>query len=306
MRNALVDQARHYEMVTRAIEFIRQHARRQPSLNDIAEHIGLSEFHLQRIFTQWAGISPKRFLQFVTKEYAKQALRRSEDLLATSLASGLSGPGRLHDLMVSCEAMSPGEIKTCGAGLHIRFGIAPTPFGHALIAWTPRGICHLGFVDDAGTEPAVACLKQDWPAAAFSKDQHHAEQLAADMFKPHGAAQPLHLLLRGTNFQLKVWEALIAIAPGEVVSYTQLGQRMGMPDARRSIGTAIGKNRIAVLIPCHRVIRDSGDISGYRWGAERKVALLAREGVQAEHAKRGESFSTDSRVGANAVDKDRG
>ena len=282
MRNTLVDQARQYEMVARAITFIRSNARRQPSLKDISDSIGLSEYHLQRLFSEWAGISPKRFLQFVTKEYAKDALRRSGDLLATTLGAGLSSPGRLHDLLVTCEAMSPGEIKSLAAGLQIRYGDVSSPFGNALIAWTQRGICHLGFVEQDGLAEALTCLKQDWPAASFVHDQQGALQLEAEIFSAKSSTQPLHLLLRGTNFQIKVWEALIAIAPGEVVSYSQLGHKMGLPKARRSIGTAIGKNNIALLIPCHRVIRETGETGSYRWGSDRKAALLAWEGVQAE------------------------
>ncbi len=281
MRNPVADQARQYETVARAIAFIRSHARRQPTLNEISDSLGLSEFHLQRMFSEWAGVSPKRFLQYVTKQYAKQALRESADVLSVTLDTGLSSPGRLHDLMVTCEAMSPGEIKTGGAGLEIGFGEAPTPFGNALIAWTPRGICHLGFVEGAAMAHAVAGLQQDWPAAALVQDRQRALQLAAEIFHAGPSTQALHLMLRGTNFQIKVWEALISVAPGEMVSYTQLAQRAGIPKARRSVATAIAKNSIALLIPCHRVIRESGEIGGYRWGSDRKAALLAWEAVQA-------------------------
>ncbi len=281
MRNPVADQARQYETVARAIAFIRSHARRQPTLNEISDSLGLSEFHLQRMFSEWAGVSPKRFLQYVTKQYAKQALRESADVLSVTLDTGLSSPGRLHDLMVTCEAMSPGEIKTGGAGLEIGFGEAPTPFGNALIAWTPRGICHLGFVEGAAMAHAVAGLQQDWPAAALVQDRQRALQLAAEIFHAGPSTQALHLMLRGTNFQIKVWEALISVAPGEMVSYTQLAQRAGIPKARRSVATAIAKNSIALLIPCHRVIRESGEIGGYRWGSDRKAALLAWEAAQA-------------------------
>jgi len=280
MRDALADQARQYELVERAIQFIRGHAKRQPSLAEISDSLGLSEFHLQKIFSEWAGVSPKRFLQYVTKECAKQALRRSEDLLSVTMEAGLSSPGRLHDLMVTCEAMSPGEIKSLGGGLEIRFGITPTPFGYALIAWTRRGICHLWFVEDGQSENAVDDLKQSWPTATFVHDPHGAYKLAATIFTASATTQPLHLMLRGSNFQIKVWEALIRIAPGEIVSYSQVAHMAGMPKASRSVGTAIGKNNIALLIPCHRVIRESGEIGCYRWGLGRKSALLAREGAQ--------------------------
>lgn len=282
MRDTLADQARQYELVARAIGFIRSNARHQPSLVEISENLGLSEFHLQRIFSEWAGVSPKRFLQHVTKEYAKQALRSSKDVLSVTMDAGLSSPGRLHDLMVTCEAMSPGEIKSMGAGLAIGFGETPTPFGNALIAWTERGICHFWFVEDGASADAVMALKQNWPTATLVHDQQGVYKLAATIFNSSTSTQPLHLMLRGTNFQLKVWEALISVAPGEIVSYSQLAHMARMPKARRSVGTAIGKNNIALLIPCHRVIRESGEIGCYRWGLGRKAALLAREGAQSE------------------------
>ncbi len=280
MRDVMADQARQYEIVARAIKFIHSQAHNQPTLGEISIYCGLSEFHLQRVFSEWAGVSPERFLQYVTKEYAKQALRNSEDILSVTLGSGLSSPGRLHDLMVSCEAMSPGEIKAMGAGLEIGFGNAPTPFGNALIAWTKRGICHLGFVDGDDSENAETSLRHDWIGASFIKDQQYALQIADKVFNSPQSNQPLHLLLRGTNFQVKVWEALISVPPGKVVSYTQLAKKAGTPKACRSVGTAIGKNNIALLIPCHRVIRETGEIGGYRWGTGRKVALLALEGMQ--------------------------
>jgi len=282
MRDTLIDQARQYEMVARAIEFIRSHAKRQPSLAEISENLGLSEFHLQKIFSEWAGVSPKRFLQFVTKEYAKKALQDSKDLLSVTMEAGLSSPGRLHDLMVTCEAMSPGEIKRMGAGLEISFGETPTPFGNALIAWTQRGICHFWFVAEGDSERAKSDLKQSWPTAIFVHDQQGVYKLASTIFNASSSAQPLHLMLRGSNFQIKVWEALMRVAPGEVVSYSQVARMVGMPEASRSVGTAIGKNNIALLIPCHRVIRESGEVGGYRWCLRRKTALIAREGAQAE------------------------
>ncbi len=280
MHNAIEDQGTQYATVARAIAFIRSHARRQPSLKEISDSLGLSEFHLQRVFSEWAGVSPKRFLQYVTKEYAKQALHNSADLLSVTLEAGLSSPGRLHDLMVSCEAMSPGEIKSLGAGIEIRFGAALTPFGDALIAWTERGICHVAFMEEDTKASAVLALKKEWPAATFLQDQPRAIQLAAKIFSATSSGQPLHLMLRGTNFQIKVWEALLSVAPGELVSYSQLAHRVGAPKAQRSVGSAVGKNNIALLIPCHRVIRETGEISSYRWGAERKVALIAWEAAR--------------------------
>lgn len=280
MRNTITDQARHYQQVACAIAYLRQHVRSQPSLSELAHHLGMSEFHLQRLFSEWAGVSPKRFLQYLTKQYAKQALRSSADILSVALESGLSGSGRLHDLMVTCEAMSPGEIKRGGAGLTIQHGTAPTPFGDALMAWTPRGICHIGFVQAADPTDALAALKQDWPAAVFVQDQAHARQLAGTLFNTATPTQPLHLMLRGSNFQIKVWEALLDVAAGSTVSYSQLAKQLDMPGAQRAVGSAIAKNRIALLIPCHRVIRESGDSGHYHWGDDRKAALLAWEAAR--------------------------
>lgn len=285
MRNALADQERQYQAVARAIGFIRSNARRQPALDEIANSLGISEFHLQRIFSEWAGVSPKRFLQYLTKEYAREALRNAEDLLSVTSGTGLSGPGRLHDLMVTCEAMSPGEIKSLGANLRIGFGEAATPFGNALFAWTQRGVCHLGFVEDGASESAVGGLRQEWPNATFMHNQRRARQLAAEIFSGSTVGRPLHLMLRGTNFQIKVWEALISVASSEIVSYSQLAKMAGAPEACRAVGSAIGKNNIALLIPCHRVIRESGEIGGYRWGSDRKAALLAWEAAKSGPTK---------------------
>lgn len=262
----------HYSLVARAIDYIRTHAEQQPGLGDIAAAVGLSEHHLQRVFSEWAGVSPKRFLQYLSKERALQALQQSSDVLAASLAAGLSSPGRLHDLMVSCEAMTPGEIRHQGAGLRIAYGTAVTPFGPALIAWTERGICHLAFAP-ATSEELVAI----WPRATLHEDQCGAEALVAQIFPTTPQAGKLHLLLRGTNFQIKVWEALIRISPGELRSYSQLAATIGSPKAQRAVGSALAANAVAYLIPCHRVIRESGDIGQYRWGSERKQAMLGYE-----------------------------
>jgi AraC family transcriptional regulator of adaptative response/methylated-DNA-[protein]-cysteine methyltransferase len=268
--------ARHYAVVSRAIEFIRDHAQRQPSLAEIADAVHLSEFHLQRVFAAWAGISPKRFLQYLTKESAKKALRDCTDVLSVSAATGLSGGGRLHDLMVSCEAMTPGEIQAGGRGVVVGYGCAPTPFGQALLGWTPRGICHLSFTDDAPA-PRIAELAALWPAASLTADDVAAVRLARTIFLRPLRRGRVHLVLRGTNFQIKVWEALIAIEPAQRVSYKQLALVSGMPQAQRAVGGALAANHIAYLIPCHRVIRESGDIGNYRWGACRKAAMLGWE-----------------------------
>jgi AraC family transcriptional regulator of adaptative response/methylated-DNA-[protein]-cysteine methyltransferase len=278
------DCRRHYAIVARAIGFIRANSRRQPALAEVAAAVHLSEYHLQRVFAAWAGISPKRFLQYLTKEYAKQALHDCDDLLSVSAAVGLSGGGRLHDLMVSCEAMTPGEIKAGGRGVEVGCGHATTPFGDALIGWTPRGICHLAFCSG---DPAadIAQLAAQWPAANLIADDTEAARLAASIFHTGQRSGRLHLVLRGTNFQIKVWEALIGIEPSQRISYGRLAAMAGSPQAQRAAGSALAANNIAYLIPCHRVIRESGDIGNYRWGPGRKAAMLAWEAAQATAAQ---------------------
>lgn len=272
---------RQYAVVARAIAYLRDNAARQPTLAELARAVHLSEFHLQRVFAQWAGISPKRFLQYLTKEYACQALRAAQDVLSVAQASGLSGPGRLHDLMVSCEAMTPGEIRRGGAGVALGWGQGDTPFGEALLAWTPRGVCYLAFLDGDAAQRYQE-LRAAWPAAQLQADEREAQRLLAQVFPATPQPGRLHLLLRGTNFQLKVWEALLRLPPGHRVSYTQLAGLAGAPKAQRAVGSALAANQIGYLIPCHRVIREGGDSGHYRWGSERKAAMLAWEAGRAE------------------------
>ncbi len=267
---------RQYAVVAQAIRYLRENALQQPTLAELADAVHLSEHHLQRVFAAWAGISPKRFLQYLTKASALQALREAQDVLSVAQASGLSGSSRLHDLMVSCEAMSPGEVKSGGAGVTLGWGQADTPFGTALAGWTARGLCYLAFLDgDVALRHQE--LRAAWPAAQLVCDDREAQRLMDQVFP--GTPQPgrLHLLLRGTNFQLKVWEALLRLPPGRRVSYTQLAGLAGAPRAQRAVGSALAANPIAYLIPCHRVIRESGDSGQYRWGGERKAAMLAWE-----------------------------
>lgn len=270
-----------YDTVAAAIRFVRAQARRQPSLGEVAAHVGLSPAHLQRTFSAWAGISPKRFLQFLTKEHARALLRQSRDVLAASLESGLSGPGRLHDLMVACEALTPGEIGALGEGLTLRFGFAATPLGAVIVAVSTRGVCHLQFVEAGGEGAAEAVLRDEWPKAAFWRDDAAAAEVAVRMFAGAADARPLSLLLRGTNFQIKVWEALLRIPPGCVLSYGDLAAGIGQPRAQRAVGSALARNCLAVFVPCHRVLREGGEIGDYRWGSERKCALLACEAANA-------------------------
>jgi len=268
-----------YLRIEQAILYLETHYKDQPSLEELAANIGLSEYHFQRIFTRWAGVSPKRFLQFLTKEGAKELLDRSENLLDTTHQIGLSSLGRLHDLFVNTEAVSPGEYKSRGEGVTIRYGIHPTPFGKCLIATTDRGICHLGFVQTSEGD-AIDNLVSDWKQATMIEDFKVTSHLIKPIFELQYGVQrsePLRIYLRGTNFQLKVWEALLQIPAGTATTYEGIAERIGKPSATRAVGTAIGHNPIAVLIPCHRVIRKVGDFGNYRYGALRKKALLVRE-----------------------------
>lgn len=266
-----------YQLIEKAICFIEANARRQPELDEVAAAVGLSESHLQRTFTRWAGISPKRFLQFLTKENAKELLARSENLLDTTHQIGLSSLGRLHDLFVATEAVTPGEYKTRGAGLTLRYGIHASPFGPCLVAVTERGICHLGFVQTSEGD-AIDRLVADWSQAKMVEDYKSTAPLIEPIFdlSQHGR-ESLRLHLRGTNFQIKVWEALLQIPQGTATTYEQIAIRIGKPSALRAVGTAVGHNPVAVLIPCHRVLRKDGEFGNYRYGSARKKALLASE-----------------------------
>lgn len=272
---------RDYQRIEQAIRFVEQNYQRQPELKEIAESIGLSEYHFQRLFSRWAGISPKRFLQFITKEGAKALLERSNSLLDTAYSVGLSGTGRLHDLFIVTEAVSPGEYKSLGEGLTIQYGYHPTPFGEALIACTPRGICHLSFVETS-REVVFARLRADWKAASLVEDMDTTRQYIAPIFAvTETPSAPLPLHVAGTNFQLKVWEALLRLTSGQVTTYENIAREIGQPTASRAVGSAVGKNPIAYLIPCHRVINKTGALGNYRWGSARKKALLGWEASQA-------------------------
>lgn len=274
--------AEDYQRIEQAIQYLEGHYQEQPGLEDVAANLGLSEFHFQRLFTRWAGISPKRFLQFVTKEHARGLLHTSENLLDTTHQVGLSSLGRLHDLMVSTEAMSPGEYKSRGAGLTIRYGLHPSPFGQCLIGLTERGICHLSFVQ-TGEGDAIDALVADWASAQMIEDKRATAPWVAPIFDlSQRGERPLHLYLRGTNFQLKVWEALLNVPAGGVTTYEQVAAQVGKPKALRAVGTAVGHNPIALLIPCHRVIRKLGEFGNYRYGPARKKAILGWEAARVQ------------------------
>ena len=277
MNTNLKQLSEDYLRIEQAILYLENHYKDQPGLEEIAANIGLSEYHFQRLFTRWAGVSPKRFLQFLTKEGAKELLNRSENLLDTTHQVGLSSLGRLHDLFVTTEAVSPGEYKSRGEGVTIRYGLHASPFGKCLVAVTERGICHLGFVQRETSEgDAIDTLVAEWKNAQMIEDHKSTAPLIEPIFDANARGK-LNLHLRGTNFQLKVWEALLNIPAGTVTTYEGLAERIGQPTASRAVGTAVGHNPIAVLIPCHRVINKVGRFGNYRYGAPRKMALLAKE-----------------------------
>lgn len=268
--------ARQYSVVASTIEFIRMNAKQQPTLESVAEAVHMSPFHLQRVFSEWAGISPKRFLQYLTKEHAKARLLQSETVSSVSDEIGLSSPSRLHDLMITSEAMTPGEIQSSGKGVEIGFGNGYSPFGEVFLAWTTRGICLFAFTDQNLAE-AEAKLRALWPCAHLRHDDVQAIAWLREIFPATPLRGRVHLVLRGTNFQIKVWEALIHTDVGDVVSYGQLAGRIGHPRAHRAVGSALATNEIGYLIPCHRVIQGSGDVGHYRWGTDRKIAMQAWE-----------------------------
>jgi len=268
---------RDYERVARAIGYLRRHAVEQPDLSAVAQHVSLSEHHFQRLFTRWAGVSPKRFIQYLTIEHAKSRLAASSNVLDLAGAVGLSGPGRLHDLFVTLEAMSPGEYKAGGAGLAIRYGVHESPFGPTLVAVTARGICGLHFVDRVSD--GAPRLRRDWPGAELRQDPAGTAPIAERIFRPlsSNAGRALALLVKGSNFQVKVWRALLELPFGSITTYGHIAERVGAPGAARAVGGAIGANPVAWLIPCHRVIRESGTLGGYRWGPDRKAVMLGWE-----------------------------
>lgn len=276
---------RDFERIRRAIGYLERHHRDHPDLDRIAAEVHLSPFHFQRLFTRWAGVSPKQFLRYLSVEHAKAALEAGESVLEATFEAGLSAPGRLHDLFVTFEAVTPGEYKTMAAGLEISWGIHPTRFGAVLVAATDRGLCGLGFVEPSGEAAAVEDLRRRWPRALLRRDREATRARAEHLFEPQAtrpAAAPLKLWVKGTNFQIKVWEALLRVPFGGLASYGGLARAIGRPNAARAVGRAVADNPIAYLIPCHRVIRASGRFeTDYRWGTARKRALIGWEAATA-------------------------
>lgn len=269
-----------YYLIEKALKYLEVNYQTQPDLAVIANHVGLSEYHFQRVFTRWAGISPKRFVQYLTLQHAKKTLDESKSLLDATFAAGLSSPGRLHDLFVTHEAVTPGEYKQKGRGLQIQYGFHPTQFGESLLAVSDRGICHLSFVNGHGRTQALTTLKEQWSNAELVENAEATRPYQNQIFNQEKTSKPLHLHLKGTNFQIQVWSALLQVPAGALVSYGTLAELAGKPDAARAVGTAVGHNPIAYLIPCHRVIRQMGQFGSYHWGAARKKAMIGWEAAR--------------------------
>lgn len=274
-----------YARVERAIRWIADNRLEQPELGDVAEAMGLSPAHAQRVFSRWAGVSPKRFLGLMTLEHAKGRLRARESVMGAAFDVGLSGGSRLHDLFVQMEAMTPGEYKAqhqaTGSGLVLSWGVHPTPFGEAIFVVSERGLCRLAFVGERAVEDALGEVRADWPLSRLVEDQTATAAWARRCFAAESADGPLPVLVKGSAFQVQVWRALLAVPAGTVTSYGAIARGIGRPGAVRAVGTACGQNRIGVVIPCHRVIRETGLLGGYAWGLPRKQAVLAWEGARA-------------------------
>ncbi|KPE49810.1 bifunctional helix-turn-helix domain-containing protein/methylated-DNA--[protein]-cysteine S-methyltransferase [Chryseobacterium indologenes] len=266
-----------YNRIAKAIEYIRSNFRLQPNLDEVAEKVHLSPAHFQKIFTEWAGTSPKKFLQFISIEHAKNLLKEEKaSLFDTAYETGFSSTSRLHDLFVKVEGMSPAEYKNGGKSLSINYSFSESPFGNVMTASTAKGICYMAFEDDK--ETALGNLKQTFPNASFSEKQDALQQNALSIFsKDWTKLHTIKLHLKGTDFQLKVWESLLTIPMGKLSTYGSLAEKIGNPKASRAVGTAIGSNPVAFLIPCHRVIQSTGNIGGYKWGSERKQLIVGWE-----------------------------
>jgi AraC family transcriptional regulator, regulatory protein of adaptative response / methylated-DNA-[protein]-cysteine methyltransferase len=278
--------AADYEVVRRAIGYIRNHWRQQPEIEAIADAAGVTPTELHHLFRRWAGLSPKAFLQALTLDGARQLLRDSASVLDASYEVGLSGPGRLHDLFVTHEAMSPGEWKSGGEGLTVSFGFHPSPFGKALIMATERGLAGVAFADAGEEQTALSDMRRRWPKATYVADEARTAPLAGRIFDPSQWKEdrPLRVVLIGTDWEVRVWEALLKIPIGRVATYSGIAKEVCTPAAARAVGAAVGKNPVAFVVPCHRVIGKSGDLTGYHWGITRKQAMLGWEAGQVERA----------------------
>lgn len=273
------DTGSDYQTVRRLIEIISSEWRDQPQLEDLARETGMKPAQLQRIFTRWAGLSPKAFLQAVTLDHAKRLLAQNAPILDASFELGLSGPGRLHDLFVTHEAMSPGEYKTRGAGLAMRHGFHDCQFGRALVMITERGMAGLAFCDPGGEAEALADMQARWPEAVYAEDIAATAPYARRAFDRQSwrPDEPLRVVLIGTDFEIRVWEGLLDIPLGRATTYSNLARSIGRPDAPRAVGRAVGRNPVSFVVPCHRVVGKSGALTGYHWGLTRKRAMLGWE-----------------------------
>ena len=271
-----------YKRIARAIEFLRLNHKQQPTLEQTAEHVNLSPFHFQRMFTDWAGVSPKQFLQYLNIDYAKSLLKEKQaSLFDAALETGLSGTGRLHDLFIKVEGMTPGEYKNGGEQLQINYSFAETPFGTVLVASTAKGICYMAFADE-GSDEAFSHLQRAFPNAKFNLFLDRIQQNAIFIFtQDWSRLDEIKLHLKGTTFQLKVWETLLTVPMGGLVTYGGLADKLQNPNASRAVGSAVGDNPVAFLIPCHRVIRSTGEIGQYHWGSNRKTAIIGWEAARA-------------------------
>jgi AraC family transcriptional regulator of adaptative response/methylated-DNA-[protein]-cysteine methyltransferase len=266
-----------YAKIAEAIRYIDRNKDRQPSLEEVSAHLSLSMYHFQRLFTRWAGISPKRFLQYLTAEHAK-ALLESSSVMNAAYDAGLSAPSRLHDLLVSVDAVTPGQYKAKGGGLVIEYGRVASSFGECFIAQTEKGVCHLSFTCEGANDEAI--LAGRWSNSVLKEDSIKIAETAEKIFGSDKVPVPVHM--KGTNFQIKVWTALLRLPENEFITYQKLAEKIGSPSSARAVGNAAGQNCIGYLIPCHRVLRSTGEISGYRWGAERKKAIIAYESARAD------------------------
>jgi AraC family transcriptional regulator of adaptative response/methylated-DNA-[protein]-cysteine methyltransferase len=278
----LTHAAADYDVVRRAIAYLSEHWRAQPEIDAIAAAAGVSASDLHHLFRRWAGITPKAFLQAITLDHARRLLRDSASVLDASFEVGLSGPGRLHDLFVTHEAMSPGEWKTGGAGLTISYGFHPSPFGCALVMATERGLAGLAFADPGEEQAALADMRGRWPRASIVEDAARTAPLARRIFdsKLWRSDRPLRVVLIGTDFEVRVWETLLRIPMGRATTYSDIARKVRAPKAARAVGAAVGKNPISFVVPCHRVLGKSGDITGYHWGLTRKRAMLGWEAAR--------------------------
>lgn len=272
----------NYNRIAKAIDYIKENFKEQPNLDEVASKVHLSPFHFQRLFSEWAGTTPKKFLQYISIEHAKKMLQEEQaSLFDTAFKTGLSGTGRLHDLFVSIEGMTPAEYKNGGKNLSVNYSFAESPFGNLIVASTPKGVCHMAFDDDK--EKALNNLKAKFPNAVFQRKSDLSQQNALFIFQNDWSKlNEIKLHLKGTDFQLKVWETLLKIPMGQLSTYGDIAEQIGNPKASRAVGTAIGSNPVAFLIPCHRVIQSSGNIGGYMWGDTRKIAIIGWESAKTD------------------------